>query len=244
MFLFRKKTNDSENKISGAKKENPGKPEKLAQLSKNEKKNKDGDKAGTIIVQKIKKGKAGDAIEVPDNDAPVKVVIPASALKEDVPEVVIPVKEPEVPKTAVPDEVADSLLVKVNQGKDSENKTFEVPLRNILPLPDYTEPVKSNAEVKANSQVDTNPSNMEVKKPAAPVESKVQPPSPEKEKKSGGGQEKENVFSNLFGKAEEVEETPLDRLIDSLPDITISEVMNEAEEVKELMSVWFHDQKK
>jgi hypothetical protein len=63
-------------------------------------------------------------------------------------------------------------------------------------------------------------------------------------KKNGGEENKENLFSQLFGKVEEIEETPLDRLIKVLPEISMDEVLNEAEEVKGLMSEWFQNQSK
>jgi hypothetical protein len=53
-----------------------------------------------------------------------------------------------------------------------------------------------------------------------------------------------NLFASLFGNSEVFEETPLDRLIKSLPDIAIAEVMNQAEEVKGLMNDWFQNQEK
>jgi hypothetical protein len=80
------------------------------------------------------------------------------------------------------------------------------------------------------------PAATEAKSPAAEVK---QP-----EKKKEGEETKDNLFSQLFGKVEQEEETPLDRLIKALPEISIEEVMNEAEEVKGLMSEWFQNQPK
>jgi hypothetical protein len=53
---------------------------------------------------------------------------------------------------------------------------------------------------------------------------------------------KDNLFSSLFGQTVEKEETPIDRLIKSLPDITIEEVMNEAEEVQCLINEIYQNQ--
>ena len=50
------------------------------------------------------------------------------------------------------------------------------------------------------------------------------------------------MFSNLFGKVEKEEETSLDRLINSLPDINIDEVVNDAKEVNGLMNEYYQDQ--
>lgn len=51
--------------------------------------------------------------------------------------------------------------------------------------------------------------------------------------------EGKNLFSDsLFEQQEDEEETPIQGLIDSLPDITVQEVLNAAEEVKALMHKW------
>jgi hypothetical protein len=83
-------------------------------------------------------------------------------------------------------------------------------------------------------------------KTAAPAaDAAKKPGEAEKDKKKGGEEEnKGNLFSQLFSKVEEAEETPLDRLIKTLPEITMEEVVNEAEEVKGLMSEWFQNQAK
>ncbi|MBN1190637.1 MAG: hypothetical protein JXA46_12860 [Dehalococcoidales bacterium] len=87
--------------------------------------------------------------------------------------------------------------------------------------------------------------------PAVEANGKTPIPAEDAAKKSGEDEKgkkdeeenKDNLFSQLFSKVEEVEETPLDRLIKSLPDISIEEVMNEAEEVKDMMSEWFQNQR-
>jgi hypothetical protein len=56
--------------------------------------------------------------------------------------------------------------------------------------------------------------------------------------KQGNGAQKESLLANIFSKVLEEEETPLDRLIIALPDITVREVLKEAEEVQELMREW------
>ncbi len=78
--------------------------------------------------------------------------------------------------------------------------------------------------------------------PASPQPEKPKDQKPaEPAKKAAEGEDKGNMFSSLFGKNEIVEETPRDRLIKSLPDTTIEEVLNEAEEVKGLMDEWFQN---
>jgi hypothetical protein len=74
-----------------------------------------------------------------------------------------------------------------------------------------------------------------------PEKTKDEKPAEQAKKAVPEGEDKGNLFSSLFGKNEIVEETPLDRLIKSLPDTTIEEVMNEAEEVKGLMNEWFQN---
>lgn len=55
---------------------------------------------------------------------------------------------------------------------------------------------------------------------------------PESEGKDGG------LLANLFEQPEDEEETPVQILIKSLPDVTVQEVLNAAEEVKALMHEW------
>ena len=50
---------------------------------------------------------------------------------------------------------------------------------------------------------------------------------------------KDNIFSNLFSKNEIEEETPLDRLIKTLPNVALEDVRKQSEEVNELMNEWF-----
>jgi hypothetical protein len=76
--------------------------------------------------------------------------------------------------------------------------------------------------------------------PKLPEEKPKENPQPPAEEAGG----EKNLFASLFGKSEVFEETPIDRLIKSLPDITIAEVMNRAEEVKGLMNDWFQNQEK
>jgi len=77
--------------------------------------------------------------------------------------------------------------------------------------------------------------------PVIPAADKAEEKSAEKDKKP---EEDGNLFSKLFQGVEEKEETPLDRLIKSLPDIPMDEVLSESEEVKGLMSEWYEGTKK
>ena len=51
-------------------------------------------------------------------------------------------------------------------------------------------------------------------------------------------EEKDGLFDNLFGQEDEEEESSIQGLIASLPDITVEEVLGAAEEVKVLMREW------
>jgi hypothetical protein len=90
---------------------------------------------------------------------------------------------------------------------------------------------KTGDAVKLPGAVDSKPEGGAASKPAAETAKKPE-------------EDKGNLFSQLFGKVEEAEETPLDRLIKALPEISMEEVVNEAEEVKGLMSEWFQNQTK
>jgi hypothetical protein len=107
---------------------------------------------------------------------------------------------------------------------------------------------KTGTETKAAEKTEAKPAES---KPAAAEkkagEENKKPEGekkPDEAKKGGEGEDKGNLFSNLFGKADVEEETALDRLIKSLPDIAIEEVVNEADEVKSLMSEWYQNQPK
>jgi hypothetical protein len=192
MFLFKRKKENNENQPAEATRAELLRPDK----------NKKPQKA---------RGKTVDAecvvetIENPQPDFPVKVVVPASALKEE------EVKEPvaaaasKAPKVVIPEEVPDSLLT---PGHPSAKTPAEAPP---APAP-----------------------------PAAPVEArKPDPPSvspkADSRKAVQEGEGKENMFSALFGKPIEEEENSLDRLIKNLPEISMEEVLSEAEEVKNIM---------
>jgi hypothetical protein len=76
--------------------------------------------------------------------------------------------------------------------------------------------------------------------PGEKTEAKDKDKDKDKEKEEEGGK---SLFANLFNKTEEKEETPLDKLIKSMPDITIDEVMSEAEEVRGLIAEWSENRK-
>jgi hypothetical protein len=228
-----------------------------------------------VISVKVKKGVT--------EESPVKVVIPASALEsEETEEDSLP--EPAETKEPVPEEVADGLLVKMNQEKMIEDKGNipEVDLAQVIGKPEKEVttqpsvaqhiPVPTVAEQSASKNLQPVVTAFAIaqtelpKEKAQPdmqglgVNSKIKATEETKEtvpktatgepakkesddpaKKAIEGDQKDNLFSNLFSKTEEKEETPIDRLIKSIPDITIEEVMNEAEEVKGLMGEWFQN---
>jgi hypothetical protein len=68
---------------------------------------------------------------------------------------------------------------------------------------------------------------------AAPDPAPATIPDPKKAIQAGEG--KDNMFSSLFGNAVEEEENILDRLFKSLPEISMEEILREAEEVKSLI---------
>jgi hypothetical protein len=305
MFLFRRKKENAENVADGLnpeeilKLEKSINPAKSAKPAGKDKKEKAVKKAEAETTAKDPFFQAEDALQIIENDTPVKVVIPASSLIEDDDPEPLKAGAPEPVGEPVAEEVVDSLFEKVNQGKDEEEE--EVSLEAILPpiekkaearpassappvkVPAVSAekapaaaPSQSQAAGKSNGaiegqgqspaaaktpvQAESKPESAKADKSPAPAEGKTEAaaaaklpgateakapaPAAEAAKKGGAEENKENLFSQLFGKTEEVEETPVDRLIKQLPDISIEEVLNEAEEVKGLMSEWYQNQPK
>lgn len=268
MFLFRRKKDNTEAKLAAQEakvKKALEQKEKEAQASAKkeaaaakaaqvEAAKKEAAAARVVKVEAVKAGKA----------APVKVVVPASSLKEEGSG--LPKVQSQTPAGAeVPDELVDSLLVKVN--REESDEIAAPALSEIIPV---AKPVQAVVEAPAAATgADQSPVAAEVAKSAAKPSATVVPPStaqpaaqpaqateaakaeskpaeepkkPAAEAKKGATEDNVNMFSNLFGKSEVEEETYLDRLIKSLPDITIEEVMSEADEVKGLMSEWSQSQ--
>jgi hypothetical protein len=307
MFLFRRKKENAENTADGLNLEeivkleksiSPAKPVKPAGKDKKEKAVKKAE-GGTTAKDPF--FQAEDALQIIENDTPVKVVIPASSLIEEEESEPLKAGAPEPVGEPVAEEVVDSLFEKVNEGKEEEEE--EVSLEGILPpidkkmaarlagkepaaaadkAPAVAQP-QSPAAAKSNGAAEGQVQSPEAAKSPAPAEGKTEsakadkspapaegktegaaaaklpgaaeaklpgaaeakPPAPAAEAaKKGGAEENGNLFSQLFGKTEEVEETAVDRLIKSLPEISIEEVLNEAEEVKGLMSEWYQNQAK
>jgi hypothetical protein len=194
MFLFRRKKENNEDQPAGETKAELLRPDK-------NKKEKSQKVRGKIIEAES----VVETIENPPPDSPVKVVVPASALKEEEAKEPVAAAASVTPTASVPDEVADSLLT---PGHESAKKLAEAPPASAPP-----------------------PVPAEAKKPDPPPIS----PKPDSRKAVQEGDGKENLFSSLFGKAIEEEENSLDRLIKNLPDISMEEVLSEAEEVKNIM---------
>jgi hypothetical protein len=299
MFLFRRKKEIAENTADGLNLEeiekleksiSPAKPVKPAGKDKKEKAVK---KAEGATTAKDPFFQAEDALQIIENDTPVKVVIPASSLIEDDASESESTGTPEPVGEPVAEEVVDGLFEKVNEGKEEEEE--DVSLEAILPPIDKKTAAKLAGQVPAEAaekapavvppqspaagksngaeqgpgqslaaakpavaaEVKTENAKTEKLPPAAegktdgsaavklPGAAEAKTPAPAAEAaKKGGAEESGNLFSQLFGKTEEVEETPVDRLIKTLPEISIEEVLNEAEEVKGLMSEWYQNQPK
>jgi hypothetical protein len=263
MFFFRWMRNTTEKKNEPVKSEAPS---KLVKKEDKENKQKSAKEAKTAVMEteaavetvKVKQIIAGEKpvrspdIKVNEKAAPIKVVIPAKALEEDEikKEKLAPAKV--APKTPVPEEELDSLLVPVKRDP-AEEPEVSISTEILMPKPEKiistpaTTSIALPAALPAPAAAIPAPVSASVSAalPPAPTENKKEEKSPEppKDKTKGAseGEDKGNLFSNLFGKAIEEEETPLDRLIKSLPDITIEEVLTEAEEVKGLMSEYFQN---
>jgi hypothetical protein len=264
MFLFRRKKDNTEAKLAAQEakvKKALEQKEKEAQAiarkeaaaakaAQVEAAKKEAAAARVVKVEAVKAGKA----------ASVKVVVPAGSLKEEGSG--LPKVQSQAPAGAeVPDELVDSLLVKVN--REGSDEIAAPALSEIIPA---AKPVQAVVETPAAATgANQSPVAAEVAQSAAKPVAAVVPPSaaqpapatdaakaeakpveapkkPAAEAKKGATEDNGNMFSNLFGKSEVEEETYLDRLIKSLPDITIEEVMSEADEVKGLMSEWSQSQ--
>jgi hypothetical protein len=247
MFLFKRRKDISQEQTALEKTESTIKLAKEKSNSKSQlKAEADTDKKKSK-QKEVKSDKTENAEQSLDTDIPMKVVIPASSLLED--QELSSVKVPETNKSAIAEEDLDKLLVKVNQGEP----VVEIPdisLDILAPPTDEHEKTLQSAnkpEVKFDSKPEVkNESNTENKsesKPETKDEVKPAESAPDKATKAEGDG-KENLFSNLFGKVEVEEDNPTQRLIHSLPDISIEEVLNEAEEVKGLMHEWYVNQGK
>ncbi|HSW58076.1 MAG TPA: hypothetical protein VLH15_06715 [Dehalococcoidales bacterium] len=233
--------------------------------------------------------------------APVRVVVPGSKNKKDAEGKLPATATGETGKSQNPDEIADSLLVRVepnpaiSQPVDekvvaavlkADTKTIDTqvtaptsaaglnssiagksaPATGNSPVPSPVLPVSQAAasSVPGLNAVaaagDKEGQTQKQEKPAAQspsaapagvakTEPSLKPPESNdkkpavSDKKENKAEDKGNTFSNLFGKTEVDEETPLDRLIKSLPDVSIEEVASEAEEVKSLMVEWMQSQR-
>jgi ribonuclease E len=297
MFLFRRKKENTGTAGEAVKKVAASQPEKKDGKSKVENLPKKAETVKTTGVsvkvpgsQPVKVSPA-KSDKSPVEPAPGKVVIPASVIEQEemAEELAAPVAAAEA-TAAVPEEVADGLLVPMNTGKLAEDENMlAIDLAEVIGKPAAAAanpaPVKESKEHKeqpaeeavtpisssgpASAKAET-PAVVTAKNEVKPEAVKVEPPKPEPKpevpkaegpkpeapkadapkaepaKKEGGDaakkdnkddvNNKDNLFSSLFNKTAEVEETPIDRLIKSLPDITIDEVMNEAEEVTGLIT--------
>jgi hypothetical protein len=229
MFLFkRKKENDGGQVAEATKAE-------LIRPDKSKKGNPEKGKGKTIepesVVETIEKGQA----EV--KEAPVKVVVPASALKEEEPKETVAAAASAPAKPAVPDDVADSFL---KPGHEIAGKPAAAPAPA---APKVAAPQPAAVSTPAAApQPAAVPTPAAVPQPAAAEakKSESKPDAPKAEEKKAA--EGENLFSSLFSKAVVEEENALDRLIKALPDITMEEVLTEADEVKNLMREFSHYQ--
>ncbi len=184
MFFLRKRKTSTGNKTTPDRKDDPNEPRMQIESFGSEIKKKQTQKADVAASEKEGPVKVEDTVQASETETPVKVIIPASALKEELTDEVILQQETGKTLPPIPEEVADSLLVKAK------------------------------------------PQDL-ISEPAA---------------RSTKGEAKDSLFSDLFGQVEQEEDTPLDRLIKSLPDISMEEILNQAEETQRLMNEWYGKQ--
>jgi hypothetical protein len=177
MFFLGKRKDLSANKTTQQLRNKTAGPEKPAETLEDVRKENLTRTVGGAPSEKEAPVRVKVPAEEPEIETPVKVIIPASALKEELTDEVILEREMKIPLDAVPEEVADSLLVMAN------------PEESIL------EPAAAKTEVK------------------------------------------ESLFSDLFGQIQE-EENPIVRLIKSLPDVSMEELVVQAEETRRWINEW------
>jgi hypothetical protein len=220
MFLFKKKKESPEIKVDAAKTE----VKKVAAPP-------------VKVVDKSAKPSNNDKSA---KSAPVRLVVPPGSTGAT--------------KAQNPDEIADSLLVKVEPNPAIENAVDDAIVEAVLkPIivpvaaPAVAQPVIVARPGPAGTKLPAVAASIftteapRADQAAKPAETAEKKPA-ENGKKAAEAEDKGNMFSNLFGKAEVEEETYLDRLIKSLPDVSIEEVVNEADEVKNIMNEWFLSQ--
>jgi hypothetical protein len=240
MFLFKKKKDGPEEKTM------LDKTEALIKSAKENSKEKFRQKAGSDLPDKRNQGKQGqsgailDASQNLETDAPMKVVIPASSLLED--QDVISVKASESTGLTITEEDVDKLLVEVNKDKPAA-EIPDISLDILVPPKEAVEKPKQATGQSIEVKLEPKPEVKSESKLAAKSEAKPSEPAADKDKKTEGA-DGGNLFSNLFGKVEVEEDNPLQRLMNSLPTISMDEVMIEAEEVKGIMSEWYLKQGK
>ncbi len=211
----------------------------------------------------------------PAKGVPVRVVTPNSEAKKDLKRSLPVSPAGLVDKSQNPDEIADSLLVKVEPNPEIENAVDDAVIAAVLKPVTESErpPANVPVSVSAAPRAATTPAfpgsaapAVEGKAVALPEPAPVQaagavqlpkpaeksaekPPegvkkeAPDGAKKEAPSEDKGSMLSNLFGKADVEEETYLDRLIKSLPDVSLEEVVNEADEVNNIMNDWLQSQK-
>jgi hypothetical protein len=130
----------------------------------------------------------------------------------------ITVEKPgEVEKT---DDMVDQLLVKVNQKIPPAGEATVQTAASPIPAVKSKDAVKApEPGIKAETPVQGTPKPLETKPEKSTLDS-------------------DNLFANLFAGTDEPEETPKDRLVNSLPDIGIEEVITESQEVQSIIDEW------
>jgi hypothetical protein len=247
VFLFKRRKDVSQEQTALEK------TESTIKLAKENTHNKSKDKEGSNSnkskskEQGAQSGKIRHNDQTIETDTPMKIVIPASSLLEE--QDLSSINVPAANNSTVPEEDLDKLLIKVNQDepvvevpeisldvhdpiKEGNGKTIQPPNKSEEKLESKPEALpKLNLDSKSESKTEMN------------TETKPPESKPDKDK-TPKGDGKENLFSNIFQKVDAVEDNPTQRLINSLPDISIEEVINEAQEVNGLMQEWYVNQGK
>jgi hypothetical protein len=229
--------NNEKNRVSkkSSKKKREGKEDNKIEKGSVNKNNSDQN----TINQKVEEITGEGVLKEENKDErPIKVITSKELELEDKAEHIE--DSIEIEKEDIDDEIVDNLLVPGNpetrkdndESIDLDEAQYEIEEEDNGDRSDIQEKVESVVESKES---DAEP----VVKIEGDTESEdIKEDKDKDEDEEGGG----NLFASLFGNTQVEEETPLDKLKNSLPEITIEEVINEAEDVNNIIHDWYQQQ--
>jgi hypothetical protein len=212
--------NFSLGKLGGKnKKDDPAvKDEQAAEIAELEEKVNSRSKDLKEAKEKLDELKAGAGLEIPVDDIPV--VRPHGPAAE------LTVEDEDLQDTAdiKLDEIDDDDSIKIGE----DIKIAEVSVEKVAAA-------KAGAAIREEPEVSPAAAPAEGKKAEAEIkaETKEEPAEEKKEEKLEASDSLNNLFSS-----EEEEENPLASLINSLPDVTVQELLDDLAEIHRIINEW------